>query len=191
MALAARLRECSSAIGQRWLEQILATYPDRAAAVFLREQDPFANPVGHALRAATRAAMEAFLAENEPQEICTCLEEVIRIRAVQEFTPAQAISFVFLWKEAIRVELGEQECRQAAAELLEVERRIDQVALGVFDIYVRYRAQVYQLRVNEMKRSVARLVETVNRGSSCAEPDDQQSQPAALERAATERGGNP
>ncbi len=43
--------------------------------------------------------------------------------------------------------------------MAELDRRIDLVALGVFDIYMGYRGQVCELRINEVKRSVAMLTE--------------------------------
>ncbi len=81
------------------------------------------------------------------------LDEIIKIRAVQEFTPSQALAFVFLLKEAVRAELGSEEDRAPAlpAELADLDRQIDQVALGAFDAYMRYRGQVCELRINEVK----------------------------------------
>jgi len=174
MALAERLREKSSAIAQRWLRDTLATYPQDSAAAFGRQTDPFANPVGHALRTGTHAAVAALLAGKSPDEIAALLDDIVKIRAVQQFSPSRAISFVFLLKEAVRAELRADEGQAAAsfAELAELERQIDRIALAAFDIYLRYREQVYELRVNEVKRSVAKLVERMNRHGALAEPGE-------------------
>ena len=48
------------------------------------------------------------------------------------------------------------------AELTELERQIDRVALAAFDVFVQCREQVYELRVNEVKRRVSWVVNRMN-----------------------------
>ena len=81
------------------------------------------------------------------------LDKVIRIRAVQEFSPSQALAFVFSLKEVIREVLG-KEIREnhLQDQLLLIEKRIDALALRAFDVYVSCREEVYELRINEVKR---------------------------------------
>jgi len=160
MAHPSQLRERSLAIAERWLRETLATYSDDGAASFASNKDPFTNPVGHALREGTRAAVEALLDGKEAEEVCSCLDDAIKIRAVQEFTPSQALSFVFMLKEAVRSELGGGDNGSPfSRELADLEEKIDRVALRAFDVFLGYRERVYKLRVNEVKRSVAVLVE--------------------------------
>jgi hypothetical protein len=112
----------------------------------------------------TQAALEAVIEGKDPEKTCSCLEDIIRIRAVQDFSPARALSFVFLFKDAVRAELGRQ-CREAplAGELATLEKHVDRMALHAFDIYMQRREQVCELRVNEVKRSVGKMVERLNR----------------------------
>jgi hypothetical protein len=173
MALPGQLRERSSAIEARWLQDTLATYPEDSSAAFRRESDPFGNPVGHALRTGIHAALEALLEGKDASEVCSHLEDVIRVRAVQELAPSQAVSFVFLLKEAVRAELGESGGGSpSASDLAELDNLIDQIALCAFDVYLRYREQVYELRVNEVKRSVAQVVQRWSRRGSPPKTDE-------------------
>ena len=165
MTLSDQLQQAKVAILKRWLEGTLATYSKDASVSFRRVKDPFANPVGHALRSGMQALFEALLEGLDAQGACQCLDGVIKIRAVQEFCPSQAVSFVLLLKDAIRAELGRDVHRsQLASELAKLEQQIDQIALCSFDTYMRYREQVYELRANEAKRSVSRIMERMNRG---------------------------
>lgn len=148
------------AVVERWIELTLATYQSKATAFFMREGDRFANPVGRAVRVGLRGVGECLLGEMNAEEICRQLEEVVKIRAVQDFTPGAAVSFVFLFKDAVREKLaGVLDESRFFGVREELERRVDQAALFAFDIFVRCREQVYELRVNEVKRSVAALVE--------------------------------
>ncbi len=154
------LRDREEALAERWLEASLKSYARDAAAFFGRERDPFANPVGQALRAGTRGIVACLLRGMEAGEVCRLLEEIIRIRAVQEFAPSQAVGFVQLLKEAVRAELGGRaEAPEGRAEMRELDAAVDQVALFAFDIYVRCRDRVQELRIDEVKRSVALILE--------------------------------
>jgi hypothetical protein len=82
---------------------------------------------------------------------------------VQQFSASQAVGFVFRLKEAVRAELGEG-ARDArfASELAELDAQIDRMGLAAFDVFVQYREQAYELRVNEVKRRVSWVIEKMN-----------------------------
>lgn len=163
MKLADLLQEKKAAIADRWLKEIYATYPKDVSHFLRREKDRFANPAGHALRAGTRAILDGVLEGMEAEKVCRHLDDVLKIRAIQEFTPSRAVSFVFLLKKAVRAELGKAAGDpRLAAELAGFEEGIDQVALFAFDIYVRNREKVYELRINEVKRSVSAIMKRMN-----------------------------
>jgi hypothetical protein len=151
--LATLLQNNREAITERWLELTLATYRSDSAGFLLAQKNRFANPVGQTLVQETAAIVDGLLRDAAPDDICGHLEEVIKIRAVQEFSPSQAVSFVFLLKDAIREEIADPLVAAKAREgLLEIEDRIDQMALFAFDIYVKWREQVYNLRLQEIRK---------------------------------------
>ena len=150
------LRESRSAIVERWLTETLATYQSAASEFLQHTRDPFANPVGHTLIKGMTLLFGCLLGERPFESARGHLDEIIKIRAVQDFSPSQALSFVFLLKKAVRVELsGRTDNPQLSADLAEFESRIDQLALLAFEIYVNCREQVHNLRVQEVKRSVS------------------------------------
>lgn len=165
------LPQYTDAIVQRCVEEVLSTYPDDAATLFRREQDPFANPVGHSVRVGVRRLIEGLMDDGEPGQLHDALGEVLKIRAVQTFSPSQAVGFVFGLKRAAREALGDSAERpDARAALVRWDQRIDDLALVAFDVYVAQREQVYTLRVNEAKRRVAWVVEKLNQhavGEEC------------------------
>ena len=153
------LAQKKEAIVARWLESTLATYAERASAFFQRDKDPFSNPVGHALRLGTEGVFENLREGINAEGVCQHLNEIIKIRAIQDFSPAQTVSFVFLLKRAVRVELGSSLSEPGMlAELEAFDADVDQVALFAFDIYTRCREKLHELRINEIKRSVGTLI---------------------------------
>jgi hypothetical protein len=164
MRLGERLQDCKEAVVRRWLEDVLAEYSADAATAFVRQEDPFANPVGHSLRVGTRAIFDALLDGADVEEMRQPLEDIIRIRAVQELDPSRAVGFVFRLKDVIRDEIGQASSDPLVlAELAQLERRIDEAALAAFDVFVGCREQVCELRVNELKRQIPWIMERQSR----------------------------
>jgi hypothetical protein len=170
MTISAILHEKQNSIIERWQHDALASYANDASKFFAREKNQFANPVGSALRDGTRAIFKNLIDGFDAELVCRNLNEIIKIRAIQDFSPSRAISFVFLLKQAIRVELaGIALDKQLARELDEIDATIDQIAMFAFDIYVKCREHLYELRVNEVKRSVAVLMKRFDSDDSRVE----------------------
>ena len=164
MTFGEMLQNSKEAIVARWLDDVLATYPEESSAVLRHQKDPFANPVGHGLRIATRGIFEALLDGMDAEKIRRHLYEIIKIRAVQQFSASEAVCFVFHLKEAVRAGLGKAVNEpRFSSELVEFEKRIDLIALTAFEVFVQCREQVCELRVNEIKRRVSWVVDKMNR----------------------------
>jgi len=158
-----------SNILEKWFEAITETYPEDTSHFLKREKDPFANPVRSTILQGIEGVYDELLEEEgqDPEALNDFLDKVIRIRAVQDFSPSQALAFVFSLKETIRKVLG-KEIRESHLQdqLLLLDSRIDALALRAFDVYMACREQVYELRVDEVKRMrerAFRLLEQTDR----------------------------
>lgn len=164
MTLRNLLGQRMDTIAARWVEHVLSAYPEDAAALFRREQDPFANPLGHGVREGTRGLLEVLAGHADEEEVQKHLDEIIRLRAVQQIPPSEALSFVFSLKPILRKELPEADRDPGMREELEeLEARIDGLALRAFDLYSECRDEVSELRIAEVKRQVSWVMEKMNR----------------------------
>ncbi|MHC4607094.1 MAG: RsbRD N-terminal domain-containing protein [Planctomycetota bacterium] len=142
-----------------WRRLIRETYPPDTAAFLDREQDPFANPVGHFIRHGTGILFDELTGAMDRATIQDALDPVVRIRAVQNFDAAQAVAFAFFLKRAVRGALGAAVEREGlAGALLDFEARIDQLALLAFNTYMKCREQLYEIRAKELKNRSAVLL---------------------------------
>ena len=157
------LLEKKSAILKKWLEIVLESYPTDTSDFFKKQKNRFANPVGYALSQGVEGIFDDLLQGVEPEEVTPLLDSIIRIKAVQDFSPSQAISFIFLLKRVIREELGSKiSTDQMYEELLAFESRIDDLALLSFEIYMKCRERVYEIKADEVKRMTFRLLQRAN-----------------------------
>lgn len=145
---------------------MLETYPAGTSRFLKQKKDRFTNPVGYTISQEIEALYDGLLQEMNSDKLAVCLDNIIRIRAVQDFPPSQTIAFIFLLKKAIREELASEIAEnRVLEELLKFESRIDKLVLLAFDIYMKCREKVFEIRVNEVKAErerVLKLLERIN-----------------------------
>lgn len=162
MPLGALLSQRGAAIVQRWIDLTLETYPPETSTFFREEKDSFTNPVGHTLRHDLNALYAELSQDRRNSDrLSAYLDNIIRIRAVQSLSPSQAIAFVFLLKKAVREEMGSETDRPG--EISSLESRVDELALMAFDIYMKCRDQVHEIRVNEVRAQKERALRLLER----------------------------
>jgi hypothetical protein len=150
----------------RWRGYVLASYPEEAARFFRKEKDQFKNPVGQSIHRATEAILDGVLLERDAEGVPEALEALVRIRAVQDFSPSEAVAFVFLLKRAVREVLeGASADEPPAQALSDLESRVDALALSAFETYARCREELFEIRLRASKRRVAVLLERFGRES--------------------------
>ena len=103
------------------------------------------------------------------------ISEIIKIRAVQQFPASEGLAFILQLKDVARSVMAEDAAGPAAVDWTGFDRKVDEVALASFDLYSEYRHQVYELRVNEAKRSVSWVLEKMGERDDCAESDEPES----------------
>jgi len=91
------------------------------------------------------------------ETITSHLDPIIRIRAVQNFTPSQATAFILSLKTVLRENLA-KELRdpRIASEWVAFESKIDRLCLMAFDIYMQCREKIFQISANETRNRTFR-----------------------------------
>jgi hypothetical protein len=148
-----------TSIVDKWVQRFLSYYPSESMKFLSSQKDRFANPVGYTISSSAGAIFDELVGDGDFLVTELLLKDVVRIRAVQEFLPSQAIRFVFDLKEIMRSEI-EKEAREKGwrDEFSEVESRIDGLALIAFDSYMESREKLFKIRIDEVK---ARSFQTI------------------------------
>jgi len=159
MKLETLLTQNRSTIVNRWLDQILDTYPDDTHKFLKKQKNQFANPVGYTLSEEIDRLYTELLQGIDSDRATSILDRIIRIRAIQDFSPSQAVGFILRLKEVIREKLEtEIQENRLSDELILFESRIDDLILLAFEVYMRCREKLYEIRANETKNQVYRLL---------------------------------
>lgn len=154
MELKSLLENKKPSIVKKWFELVIDTYAPDAALFFKNQRDDFLNPVGGTTRNILETLFEALLENVDTESIAVTLEPLIKIRAVQKFSPSQAVGFLFALKALIRKELKKELIKINSEELDLVDTRIDSLALIGFDVFVQCREKIYDLRTQTERSKI-------------------------------------
>jgi hypothetical protein len=157
------LKQCllqkQSTILETWFDLMVESYATDSRGFFKDQKDRFANPVAYEFRQGMRGLYEALIHGMERDEVLSCIDRIISIRAIQDPLPSRVIAFIFLLKTVIRTHL-KTEIREKliSEELREFESQIDGLALLCFDVYMKRRERLHEIRVHEVKNRVSGLM---------------------------------
>lgn len=150
-----------AAIVSDWFESIVNAYPDETARFLRQSKEPFGNPVGTALRDELGTILDGALGNAPAEELLSSLDRIIRVRAVQEFSAAAAVGFVFNLKPILHRLVGTTETSRS--ELGDrIDRSVDSLALMAFHVYTTCREQIAEIRIKSIRDLSAKQIERLN-----------------------------
>lgn len=148
--LATGFKKHQEKIVDAWVEYALSTYS--SSRFFKAEQDKFANPVGGNIRESFTQLFTVLAAGGDAAEFTQPLEQFIIIRSVQQFSPSQALAPINAIKHVVRdIFDKDTELSHLKNDLYDFEFSVDLAVLAGFDIYMKYRERLYQVRIDEIR----------------------------------------
>ena len=162
MSLAEVLSEHKNPILTKWLDLTLQTYPPDTRKFFKSRTNRFANPVGWTFSDGMALIFDALLVGEslDTEDVRSVLDGIIRMRAVQDFTASEEVDFIYILKPVIRETMRKEvHDERVAQDLQAFESRIDRLALLAFDVYMRCREKIFDLRAKELKNRTSRILE--------------------------------
>ncbi len=164
MELSKLLEKKRPAILKKWLGEIFDTYPADTSRFLKGEKDMFANPVGHNIAVNTERLLTGLIRKDADATLSAYLEQIIRIRSVQDFSPSQAVSFMNSLKTVIT---GQLETEIHKYNLLDewgkFETRIDSLTQCAYELHTQMKQRIDIIRTKEIDKSerfVKRLMES-------------------------------
>ena len=152
-----------SSIVSKWIKLILDSYSIESSKFFNLEKNQFSNPVGNIISTNAASIFDEIVGSKDFEKISLLLTDIIKIRAIQDFSPSEAVGIVFLLKKVIREELNKEINQEKILdEITELEFVIDKTALIAFDLYMESREKVFQIRLNDEKYKFQKAVYPIN-----------------------------
>ena len=151
-----------SSIVSKWIKLIIDSYSIESSKFFNMEKNQFSNPVGSTISTNAASIFDEIVGSKDFEKVTLLLTDIIKMRAIQDFSPSEAVGIVFLLKKVIREELNEEINQEKIFdEFAELEFVIDKTALIAFDLYMESREKVFQIRMNEARFKIQNAVNPV------------------------------
>lgn len=152
-------------IAGEWLRRTMEAYPAESLKVLQRNKDRFTNPLLHLISESIEKLFVELIQGLDRQKISSALEQIVKLKAVQDFTPSESLEFIFILKDIIRRYVKkhlEEQNKNISQELYFVEQQIDKLALIAFDMYVKDREKLFEIQVQEVKNQTYMLIRQAN-----------------------------
>lgn len=151
------LRKHRIAITKQWFDLVVRTYPANTQQFLKSQKDPFANPVGQTTLDGLQKVFDQVVDGIDPGTVGPLLDPIIRIRAVQDFSPSNAVAFIPDLKTIVRSAVGKGTvAEQPMAEWLQFAHNVDELTLIGFDIYMKCRERIFALKADNERTKVLR-----------------------------------
>ncbi len=137
---------------KNWFQATIDTYPTQTAKVLGKDSNRFDNPVGAVTHETIEDVINLITGDFNQEDLEKALDPVIRIRAVQSFSPAEAVSFVFALKKIGCDILNDIQSRQ-------FDSIVDKIALASFNVFMKCKEEIFLLKATESKRRIHRAFE--------------------------------
>jgi hypothetical protein len=139
-----------------WAERVLNAYPSESLPFLKGEKDRFRNPIGYTIVAGLERIYDELFGKQANGGVERPIDDIVRMRAVQEFSPAEAVGFMSPLKEVVR-EAIEAACpawrtgveRDLLADFARFEGEVDRVTLVAVDCYNKCREKLSRIRLRE------------------------------------------
>ena len=139
-----------------WLDAIVGTYSDEAAGFIKGKQDRIQNPMGYAIKEMVESVLGCLASGCDDRELESAMYPVIQMRAVQGFSPSEAVSFILLLRDSVS---GLARKNEAFPEImLEFDEAVIGLMSRAFDIYSGCREKLSEIKQEELKRNLYMLL---------------------------------
>jgi len=154
------LRQRREIILGEWQQSALDFFAAGAFKPARKKADQFSNPLVYTISAALETIFDELTNGVRTVKTDEALEDVIKIRSLQSDKPSTALAFLFSFKKTIADQLKNLKNEEIKNDETEnIFSALDDLILTAFDIFMRCREKIYEIRSNEIKRRSYKLWE--------------------------------
>ena len=154
------LEDNKDRIIDKWVNQTFQTYQPEMVRFLKGTKNPFANPVRTTIINSLQSIYDGILSSKNTDEFYPELEAIIKLRSIQDFTPSDSLSFLFMLKTIVWEEIGTADSSALSSEEFHrFNEKLDALIKLSFDIYTKCRKKIYEIRIAEIKAHSKRALQ--------------------------------
>ncbi len=156
------LAENSKRLSEKWHKTFIDTYPAESGKFLFNRKNQFTNPMGHAYEKGISEIYEALFC-GKIENLENAMEDIVKIRSIQDYSASKAVNFMFILKEIITEEFKSFSKSGAGwQELSDALKICETGTKAAFDMLLRQREVIYEIKANEVKNRTFRMIDRLN-----------------------------
>jgi hypothetical protein len=158
------LRESREGLIAKWQQAVIDSYPEGAGKFLSVNKSQFGNPIGFALQQDLPKIFDELSGSMNQEVLSSSIENIIKLRAVQEFTPSEAIGFINLLKVIIISEVQSMMTDKTFADsYFQFDKNIE-IANGIaFEKYLEMKLKLSEIKINEIRNRNQKMVDRLTK----------------------------
>lgn len=149
---------------EKWQNAIIDTYPQPAGKFLHGNKNQFANPIGFTVNKELPNIFQQLITDMNADVLKKSISDIIRIRAVQQFTPNEATSFILLLKTIIKNEIFQFiNDKEMIESYFKLEGNIDKMMAIAYESYLDMRMIMADIKLDEVKRRNQKMMERLSK----------------------------
>ena len=147
----------------KWLTALIETYPAESGRFLFNRKNEFTNPIGHAYEKGLGEIFDALFC-GKRETLDQALTEIMKIRSIQDYSASYALNFMFILKGIIQDEFKAfSKGGSNWQELTDALEAADEGMKAAFDMFVKQREILYEIKANEIKNRTFRMIDRLNK----------------------------
>ena len=157
------LRQRRDIIFKKWKDAALNQYSFGDFKIRSNDKDRFGNPVVYSISSGLETILDELIAETHTAKLDDALEDIVKIKSLQAEKPSTAVDFLFRLKKILKKELDDSaQDGGYPAEIEKLLSDIDNLILSAFDIFMKCREKIYDIKSKEIMMRSYKLLERAN-----------------------------
>ena len=157
------LRQRRDIILKQWRDIALNQYSFGGFKIAKDNKDRFGNPVVYSISHGLEIILDEIIAGAHTAKLDEALEDVVKIKSLQAEKPSTAVDFLVRLKKIIKDELGDSaQDGGYSGEIEKLNSDIDDLILSAFDIFMKCREKIYDIKSKEIMMRSYKLLERAN-----------------------------
>ncbi|MFH1049528.1 MAG: RsbRD N-terminal domain-containing protein [bacterium] len=157
------LQENRNALIAKWQQAIIDTYPEGAGKFLSVNKNQFGNPIGFTLNQELPKIYDELTGKMDNAILNLSIESIIKLRAVQDFSPSEAVGFINLLKNIVVDETQAMMTKKSFIDSYFTFEKNIEIANGIaFEKYLEMKLKLSEIKINEVRKRNQRMVDRLS-----------------------------
>lgn len=161
MRLIEKIESNSEFILELWFEKLISVFPETSLKYIRKHNEQFTNPIGFNLFNNLQVLLDCFLKnDNKSDNFLTSLEEVIKLRLIQDISPFEKANIYKPLREIILNKFSPALNKEELIEIYDYFQKFEETS---FNKYLEIQELIFDIKKEEIRNRYGKILDRINK----------------------------